>query len=123
MRHLVSFSRQTVTLIGLLIIALFVGLLFVESIRTDDAPVIIRQTPTPPLLDITAIPVTDFSTPELLIGTPTPDTTLYLIQPGDTLYGIALAYGTTIEAIVAANPTLANPNDLDVGQEIRLPSP
>jgi LysM repeat protein len=46
---------------------------------------------------------------------------LYTVQPGDTLYAIAVRFGTTINAIVQANQ-LANPNDLDVGQELVIPA-
>lgn len=46
---------------------------------------------------------------------------VYRVQSGDTLYGIAIRFGTTIAAIQAAN-NLANPNRLDVGQEIIIPA-
>lgn len=46
---------------------------------------------------------------------------VYRVQPGDTLYAIALRFGTTIAAITAAN-NLLNPNRLDVGQEIIIPA-
>jgi len=44
----------------------------------------------------------------------------YVIQDGDTLWDIASRYDTTVEAIVEANG-LANPEDLQVGQEIVIP--
>lgn len=47
---------------------------------------------------------------------------VYRVQPGDTLYGIALRFGTTIAALQAANQ-LPNPNRLNVGQEIIIPAP
>ncbi len=46
---------------------------------------------------------------------------VYRVQPGDTLYGIALRFGTTIAALQAANQ-LPNPNRLSVGQEIIIPA-
>ncbi len=45
----------------------------------------------------------------------------YVIQPGDTLSGIALAQGVPLEMLLEANTDLADPNLLSVGQVIRLP--
>jgi len=44
-------------------------------------------------------------------------TTTHVVQRGDNLYRIALRYGTTVNAIVAAN-SLANPNMIYVGQRL-----
>ena len=44
----------------------------------------------------------------------------HVVQPGDTLTTIAVAYGTTVEAIVQANG-LPNPNYIWVGQRLRIP--
>jgi LysM repeat protein len=49
-----------------------------------------------------------------------PASTTYVVRPGDTLFSIAQQFGTTIDAIVAAN-SLANPNALDVGQQLIIP--
>lgn len=49
-----------------------------------------------------------------------PGGVLYVIVPGDTIYLIALRYGTTVEAILAANPGL-DPLRLQVGQTICVP--
>ena len=46
-----------------------------------------------------------------------PEQTDHLVQPGDNLYRLALRYGTTISAIVAANG-LTNPNAIYVGQRL-----
>lgn len=45
-----------------------------------------------------------------------------IIQPGDTLYGIAQRYGITVQAIISANPGI-DPNNLPVGQRICIPNP
>ena len=45
----------------------------------------------------------------------------YVVSPGDTLYGIALANDTTVAALVSLNG-LADPNLIFVGQELALPS-
>ncbi len=46
----------------------------------------------------------------------------YVVQPGDTLYGIALAHGTSVETLISTN-LLPDPNQLSVGQTILLPGP
>ena len=53
-------------------------------------------------------------------ATATPSSSVYKVKPGDTLSAIAAANGTTVEAIIAANPGL-NPDTLQVGAEIKLP--
>ena len=46
----------------------------------------------------------------------------YVVQPGDTLSGIALRNGVSVETLLAIND-LPNPDQLEVGQVIRLPAP
>lgn len=48
--------------------------------------------------------------------------TTYTVAPGDTLFNIGLAFGLTVDELVAAN-NLANPNDLYVGQVLTIPAP
>ncbi len=50
-----------------------------------------------------------------------PNTFAYTVRPGDTFYLLAQRYNTTVEALIAANPT-ANPNLLQVGQIICIPT-
>ena len=45
----------------------------------------------------------------------------YTIKSGDTLYKLAITYNTTVEAIMALNPGI-NPNNLQIGQVICIPS-
>jgi len=44
----------------------------------------------------------------------------YIVQPGDTLSGIALKYNTTVDAIQKAN-NIQNPNLISVGQKLVVP--
>ena len=48
---------------------------------------------------------------------------LYTIRPGDVLSGIAFRHGLTVDAILDANPAIANPSAIYSGQVIRLPEP
>lgn len=69
-------------------------------------------TPTPRAVAATAAP-----------PTATPDTTArYTVQRGDTLAALAARFDTTVEAIVALN-NLADPNSIEVGQQLLLPPP
>lgn len=45
----------------------------------------------------------------------------YTVQPGDTLSGIAYKYGTTYQKLAAYNG-ISNPNFLEVGQKIKIPT-
>lgn len=45
--------------------------------------------------------------------------TVYTVQPGDTLSGIAAKYGTSYQALAAANG-IANPDVIYVGQKINI---
>jgi LysM repeat protein len=51
-----------------------------------------------------------------------PDTTTYVVQPGDWLRRIADRFGTTVSAILALNPDVSNPNRIYVGQRLRVPT-
>jgi len=45
----------------------------------------------------------------------------HTVQPGETLSSIALRYGTTWQAIAQAN-SLSNPNQIYVGQKLKIPT-
>lgn len=55
---------------------------------------------------------------------PTPTTPneeqIHIVQPGDNLYRIGLQYGFTIDELAQYNE-LTDVNNLEVGQEIRIP--
>ncbi len=55
---------------------------------------------------------------EIPLPSPTPH--LYKIAKGDTMGGIALNFGISTEALIAANPDIS-PSAMSVGQELRIP--
>jgi LysM repeat protein len=61
------------------------------------------------------------ASPEFLVTQPQPEASVYVIQVGDTLSGIASRFGITLADILAANPNITNPNRIMIGQTIRLP--
>ncbi len=56
-----------------------------------------------------------------VVPTPSP-VGLYVVKPGDTLSKIANNFATTIDEIMAAN-NLSDPNTIQVGQKLTIPSP
>ena len=50
-----------------------------------------------------------------------PNGFLYTIRAGDTFFTLAQRFGTTVQAIQQANPGV-NPNNLQIGQQICIPS-
>ena len=53
---------------------------------------------------------------------PTPTPAVHIVQPGDTLLGIALQYDVTLEELYQVNGVL-KPELLQIGQEIIIPVP
>ena len=49
----------------------------------------------------------------------TPKTVNYTVKPGDTLYGIALSLGITVDSLIATNPQLGEKAVLSVGDELK----
>jgi murein DD-endopeptidase MepM/ murein hydrolase activator NlpD len=45
----------------------------------------------------------------------------YLVQPGDTLSGIAASHSVSLAAVEAANPQLSDPNLIYAGQTVEIP--
>ena len=56
-----------------------------------------------------------------LLGSKPTGQTLYVVRPGDTLYRIAVKYGVTVQAIVAAN-NITNPNLIYPNQVLVIPT-
>jgi LysM repeat protein len=51
---------------------------------------------------------------------PCPSGVYWVVAPGDTLYAISQATGSSVDALFAANPGI-DPGNLQVGQKICLP--
>lgn len=90
----------------------------VPSMPTE-TPLLVLPTPTPPLSPVqppTPVPVAPQPTPA-----PPAETVTHVVQPGETLFRIAMRYGTTVEAIVRANQ-LINPDFIVPGQRLVIPA-
>lgn len=46
---------------------------------------------------------------------------LYIVQAGDTLNAIAAAHTRTVASILAVNPQITNPNQLNIGDKVIIP--
>ena len=58
-------------------------------------------------------------------GTPQPPSDIpatYIVQESDSLYAIALRFGIELNVLITTNG-LADPNDIQVGQELIIPTP
>lgn len=71
----------------------------------------------PPAATETASP----EAPPTATEAPPPSGSTYVVQPGDTLFRIALRNNTTVNSLLNINPQISNPNLIFVGQSINLP--
>lgn len=46
---------------------------------------------------------------------------IYVVQQGDSLWKIAQRFNLSLDALIAANPQIANPSMIQVGQQINVP--
>lgn len=76
------------------------------TVRLQESPLPPPATQTPPPTPTTAVAVADV--------------TLYTVRPGDTLLGIALDSGVSVERLREFNPDI-NPRSLQVGQQVIIP--
>ncbi|MGB4265655.1 MAG: SafA/ExsA family spore coat assembly protein, partial [Limnochordia bacterium] len=51
-----------------------------------------------------------------------PNTFAYIVQPGDTMFFIAQRFGVSLDALIAANPQIPNPNMIIPGQTVCVPT-
>ena len=75
-----------------------------------------RAVPTTAVIQTTPTPL---PTPTV---TPTATPIIYQIESGDTILGIAIQRGTTVDEILALNPGIV-PENLQIGQPVVLPPP
>ncbi|WP_372634684.1 LysM peptidoglycan-binding domain-containing protein [Cohnella sp.] len=47
---------------------------------------------------------------------------IHIVKQGDSLYSIAQKYGVSLEDIVKANPAITNPDAIDVGMKVKIPT-
>lgn len=83
----------------------------------ETVPAVLYITPAP-TLDINAT-ATAYSV--AIVPSPTPSG-MYVIKAGDSLSLIAEDFSTTVEDIMAANPDITQPEAIQVGQSIIVPS-
>ncbi len=92
----------------------------------DDAPAVATPAPTP----VVVTPPVIAPTPAQQAAEPTPaptpaaeptTTIKYLVNSGDTWYGVASKHGVSIDALKAANPTAARKPHLFQGTYINVP--
>jgi len=99
------------------------GLIFVGQVLvipvTLNVPTAAPPTAVPPTVapPTTAPPTSGPTVPP----TPAPST-IYIVRPGDTLFGIALRFSTTVSALQRAN-SIPNVNLIYVGQRLIIPAP
>lgn len=132
--------------VALTLITLLLGACSLSSTRTE--PVLVFVTATPMQLSDLSAPVspsvspptiapalpttTPLPPPPMIAVLPSPNpprfelqanrVSAHTVQSGDTLFGIASAYGTSLDALIAVNEFL-NPDLLSVGQVVFLPEP
>jgi LysM repeat protein len=106
---------------GLLIVVIILaGVVLTVLLVWGGAPPSDSPTPTPTraLLPTTAVEASVPTVPPTETATPAP--LVYTVKAGDTLSGIAQTYGVSVQDIVAVN-NLANPDVLNIGQELIIP--
>lgn len=115
--------------LGVLAVILIPGLLSGSPQQTTRPSVLRTALPTASLIAVlpTASPL-PLATPSPITepttaATPGPSPMSYKIKAGDTLAKIARRNGITVDDIMAANPQISDPNDIQVGQRIVIPIP
>jgi LysM repeat protein len=74
------------------------------------------------LVNPTAVnPMVGNANHSLTMPTLQPGSAVYVVQPGDWLNEIARRHNTTVEAILAVNPQLTNPDVIYPGETLVLP--
>lgn len=69
-----------------------------------------------------AAKITANTTPNVAAVNAVPTTQVHTVKKGETLSGIAAKAGTKVKDIVAANPEITNPDKIQIGQKINVPT-
>lgn len=117
------------SLLTLILLTLLTGCRRDTAFDGDDIIVGQTSTPSPSVSDGSpAKGVAATPTPTVIVDTPTPTPTrvppettavYYTVRPGDTLSGIAVAFGTTIDGLMALNG-MKNADQLAVGRVLQV---
>lgn len=86
---------------------------------TDLGPPLAARTPTPR----TGGPIDQAAAVQSQAQTAPAAGIEHTVAEGETLWAIAEQYGVTLDALIAANPNLADPNALQVGDVVVVPLP
>lgn len=112
------FTRSRLALALVVLLAAGLGCNLTAS-QTPPEPVFATITPLPGVTPPPTLIPTMGPTPQLPACAPA-GWSAYIVAPGDTLYDIALATGTTIEALTSAN-CLTDPNQIEANQVLAVP--
>lgn len=87
-----------------------------DAVQPTATPAPAQPTPTP-----TSVPTPQPTPTRTPVPAALPSPGRYIVQPGDNLLGIALRYGITLDALLAANPSMQDPALISIGQELIIP--
>jgi LysM repeat protein len=94
------------------------------AVRYTPPPVVMIATPTPETvtlqLEVQPTPSVGDVVPTPTPQPPTEDPEIYVVQQGDSLFGIALRYNVTVQQLMDAN-NLTNPDYVFSGQRLQIP--
>ena len=107
---------RAVAIVAVIFLAIGIGITLLALRTTPTAPTPTLSPDTIAADESTAIPIAETSPSP----SPTPSLLLYTIQDGDTLASIAIAYGVTMDELIAVNG-ISDPNLIHPGQALAIP--